>query len=155
MGPPQKEVPLEREVDVLRVVLDANVFVNAYIHPEGTPGQIVERFLRLSSFELVLRDEIVDEVIGALSYPKVQKAARSRVEPELWFEDLVVLSQLVAGAVEVPRLSKYPDDDKYIAAAVEGRAAFVVTGDPDLLGLGMHEAVRIVSPRTFLDVLKG
>jgi predicted nucleic acid-binding protein len=27
---------------------------------------------------------------------------------------------------EVPRLSKDPDDDKYIAAAVEGRAALVV-----------------------------
>ena len=67
-----------------RVVLDANVFVSAYIHPEGTPGQIVERFLRLGSFELILTDEIVDEVIAALSYPKVRKAARSIVEPELW-----------------------------------------------------------------------
>jgi putative PIN family toxin of toxin-antitoxin system len=139
---------------VLRVVLDANVFVSAYIHQEGTPGQIVERFLRLNSFELVLTDEIVDEVIEALSYPKVQKAARSRVEPELWFEDLVVLSQLVAGDVEVLRLSKDPDDDKYVAAAVDGRAAFVVTGDPDLLDLGMHEGVRIVCPRTFLDLLE-
>ena len=137
-----------------RVVLDANVFVSAYIHPEGTPGQIVERFLRLGSFELILTDEIVDEVIAALSYPKVRKAARSAVEPGLWFEDVVVLSQLVAGDVEIPRLSNDPDDDKYIAAAVEGRAAFVVTGDPDLLDVGVYEGVRIVSPRTFLDLLE-
>ena len=139
---------------MLRVVLDANVFVSAYIHPEGTPGQIVERFLRLSSFELVLTDEIVDEVIAALSYPKVQKAARSKVDPELWFEDVVVLSQLVGGDVEVPRLSSDPDDDKYIAAAIEGRAAFVVTGDPDLLDVGLYEGVRIVTPRTLLDLLE-
>ena len=137
-----------------RVVLDANVFVSAYIHPEGTPGHIVERFLQLSSLELVLTDRIVDEVIAALSYPKVQKAARSTVKPELWFEDVVVLSQLVPGDVEIPRLSDDPDDDKYIAAAVEGRATFVVTGDPDSLDLGMHEGVRIVSPRTFLDLLE-
>ena len=93
-------------------------------------------------------------MIAALSYPKVQKAARSTVKPELWFEDVVVLSQLVPGDVEIPRLSDDPDDDKYIAAAVEGRATLVVTGDPDLLDLGMHEGVRIVSPRTFLDLLE-
>jgi len=38
-------------------------------------------------------------------------------------------------------------------AAVEGRAAFVVTGDPDLLTLEEHAGVRVVSPRQFLDVL--
>ena len=139
---------------MLRVVLDANVFVSAYIHPEGTPGEIVERFLQLRSFELVLTDEIDDEVIAALSYPKVQKAARSSVEPELWFEDVAVLSQVVAGDLEIRRLSNDPDDDKYIAAALEGRAAFVVTGDPDLLDLGTHEGVRIVSPRTFSGVAR-
>ncbi len=35
----------------------------------------------------------------------------------------------------------------------EGRAAFVVTGDPDLLDPRRQEGIRIVSPRTFLDVL--
>jgi predicted nucleic acid-binding protein len=50
-------------------------------------------------------------------------------------------------------VSEDPDDDKYTAAAIEGRAAFVVTGDPDLLDIGAHESVRIVSPRAFLDLL--
>jgi hypothetical protein len=51
-----------------------------------------------------------------------------------------MLSQPVAPDVEIPRRSKDPDDDTYIAAAVEGRAVFVVTGDPDLPALGMHAA---------------
>ncbi len=101
------------------------------LYPEGTTGHIVERFLQLSSFELVLTDRIVDEVIAAISYPKVQRAARSTVTPEPWFEDVVVSSQLVPGDVEIPRLSDDPDDDQYIAAAVQGRATFVDTGDPD------------------------
>jgi predicted nucleic acid-binding protein len=33
-------------------------------------------------------------------------------------------------------ISEDPDDDKYLATAVEGRAAFVVTGDPHLLDVG-------------------
>jgi putative PIN family toxin of toxin-antitoxin system len=137
---------------VLRVVLDANVFVSAYIRPEGPAGQIIERFVRDGAFDVVLTEPIVEDVLQSLSYPKVQRAARSKTEPELWFEDIVVLSQLVAGDVEVAVCGD-PDDDKYVAAAIEGRAAFVVTGDPDLLTLGEHEGIRIITPRAFLDLL--
>jgi putative PIN family toxin of toxin-antitoxin system len=137
---------------VLRVVLDANVLVSAYIRPAGPPRQIIERFVRDGAFDVVLTEPIVEEVLQALAYPKVQTAARSKTEPELWFEDIVVLSQLVAGDVEAAVCGD-PDDDKYVAAAIEGRAAFVVTGDPDLLTLGEHKGIRIITPRAFLDLL--
>ena len=75
------------------------------------------------------------------------------LDPELWFEDIVVLSHLVAGQREFAGASKDPDDDKYIAAAVEGRAQFVVGGDSDLLDLKEYDGIRIVSPRVFLDIL--
>ena len=138
---------------MLRVVLDANVFVSAYINPEGTPGQIIQSFLRKGSFELVLSEPIIDEVLEALAYPRVQKAARSKIDPSLWFEDLVVLSQLVGEDIDVPRLSADPDDDMYIACAIAGRATFVVTGDPDLLDVRQHDSVRIITPRGFLDLI--
>ena len=138
---------------MLRAVLDANVYLSACIRPEGPPGQIVERFLRDAAFEIILSVEIVDEVLQALAYPKVRKAVRSTVDSELWFEDILVLAHLITGDFKTAGVSKDPDDDKYIAAAIEGRAAFVVTGDPDLLDIGEHEGVRIVNPRAFLDLL--
>src|SRR5688572_886244 len=104
---------------------------------------------RIGAFEVVLTEPIVKEVLESLAYPKVQKAARSKTDPELWLEDIVVLSQLVAGDVEVASVCEDPDDDTYVAAAIEGRAAFVVTGDPDLLTLGAHEGIRIITPRAF------
>ena len=138
---------------MLRAVLDANVYVSAYVRPEGPPGRIVERFLRDAAFEVVLTANIMDEVLRALAYPKVRKSARTGVDAELWFEDIVVLAQFVSVDYEVPAVSEDPDDDKYLAAAIKGRAAFVVTGDPDLLDIGEHEGVRIVNPRAFLDLL--
>jgi putative PIN family toxin of toxin-antitoxin system len=98
---------------------------------------------------------IVEVVLRALNYPKVRKYIRSRLVPELWFEDIVVLSHLVAGEHEFAGASKDPDDDKYIAAAIEGRARFVVAGDSDLLDLKEYDGIRIVSPRVFLDLLVG
>lgn len=138
---------------MLRVVLDANVFVSAYIQPEGTPGQIIQAFLRDGAFELILTDAIIVEVLEALSYPKVRKASRSKVDPRLWFEDLVLVSHVVVDDDELRRVSEDPDDDKYLAGAVEGRAGFIVTGDVDLLRLHEHEGILIVTPRAFLDRL--
>ena len=138
---------------MLRVVLNANVFVSADINPEGTPGQIIQSFLRDGSFELILSEPIIAEVLKALAYPRVQKAARSKADPALWFEDLVVLSQLVGDDIAVERISADPDDDQYIACAIAGRATFIVTGDPDLLTVRQHEGVRIVTPGTFLPLI--
>ena len=95
----------------------------------------------------------MDEVLRALSYRKVRKQIRPGLDPELWFEDIVVLSQLVAGERKVEGVSKDLDDDKYISAAIEGLAGFVVAGDSDLLDLKEYDGIRIVSPRVFLDLL--
>ncbi len=136
-----------------RAVLDANVYVSAALHSGGTPGRIVESFLRKAVFEIVLSPSIVEEVLRALTYPKVRKLIRGDLRPELWFEDILLLADLVAGELVLPGLCEDPDDDKYIAAAIEGNAAFVVTGDSQLLVLAEHEGVRILTPRAFLDLL--
>ena len=138
---------------MIRAALDANVYVSAALRQEGPPGQIVDRFFRGGAFEVVMSQAIIEEVLRALNYPKVRKYIRPGLDPELWFEDIVVLSHLVAGEREFEGASKDPDDDKYIAAAIEGRAGFVVAGDSDLLDLREYDDIRIVSPRVFVDLL--
>ena len=140
---------------MIRAVLDANVYVSAAVRPEGPPGQIIDRFLRGGTFEIVMSQAIVEEVLRALSYPKVRKYIRPELDPELWFEDIVVLSHLVGEHREFEGASRDPDDDKYIAAAIERRARFVVAGDSDLLKLKEYDGIRFVTPRAFLDLLVG
>jgi putative PIN family toxin of toxin-antitoxin system len=138
---------------VLRAVLDCNVYVSAIIRPEGPPGQIIERFLRTSAFDLVMSPAIRDEVLRALAYPKVRKSLKRDVDPELWFEDIALLARMVAGDHRVTGVSEDPDDDIYPAAAIEGRCPYIVSGDSDLLTISEHEGVRIVTPRAFLTLL--
>jgi len=136
---------------LLRAVLDANVYVSAIIQPAGPPGRLIERFLRDASFELVLTPAIVDEVLRALGYRKVRKLLRG-TDAQLWFEDIVVLADVVTDR-QLSGVCKDPDDDKYLGAALEGRASHVVTGDRRFLALGEHRGVEIVTPRAFLDLL--
>ena len=138
---------------MLRAVLDCSVYISAIIRPEGPPGQIIKRFLQASAFELVLSPAIRDEVLGALNYPKVRKSIKREVDSGLWFEDILLLAKLVAGNYRVTGVSEDPDDDIYLAAAIEGRCSYLVSGDPHLLSLKGHEGVRIVTPRVFATVL--
>jgi len=137
---------------LLRAVLDANVYINAIIQPGGTPGRLVERFLRDADFEIVLSSAIVDEVMRALAYPKVRKLLRG-VDAQLWFEDIVMLADLVVGAQQLSGICDDPDDDKYLAAALEGRAGYVVTGDQAFLAVKEYAGVAIVPPRSFLSLV--
>lgn len=134
-----------------RAVLDANVYVSAIIQPAGAPGRLIERFLRDASFEVVLSPAIVDEVLRALGYPRVRKLLGG-ADAQLWFEDIVVLADVVADT-QLSGICEDPDDDKYLAAALEGRASHVVTGDRRFLAVGEHAGVEIVTPRAFLDLL--
>ena len=136
---------------MLRAVLDANVYVSAIIQPAGTPGRLIERFLRNASFEVVLSPSIVDEVLRVLAYRKVRKLLRG-ADAQLWLEDIVVLADVVADT-QLSAVCDDPDDDKFLAAALEGRASHVVTGDRRFLAVGEHAGVEIVTPRAFLNLL--
>jgi uncharacterized protein len=138
----------------VRAVLDANVVASALIRPAGPPGRILRRFLRDRAFELVLSPAILDEVGRGLRYPRVRKRVRlSDDELELWVGGLALAAEVVPDRKGPVRIAEDPDDEKYLAAALEGRADFVVSGDRHLLALREHQAVRIVSPRRYLDLI--
>lgn len=90
----------------------------------------------------------------ALAYPKVRGLVDESVHRELWFEDIVLLADMMTGSHKLSGVCTDADHDKYLAAALEGRAAFVVTDDTDFLAVKEYEDVRIVMPRGFLDLLE-
>jgi uncharacterized protein len=66
---------------------------------------------------------------------------------------LAVFSELCefAPPVALPKpICRDADDDVVLATAVAGRAAYIVTGDEDLLVLKKYQGIRILSPRQFL-----
>ena len=44
-------------------------------------------------------------------------------------------------------------DDKFLDAAVSGKAAYLISSDKDLQVIGEYQNVKIVSPREFLEIL--
>ena len=141
---------------MIRAVLDANVIVSAFLQSKGPSGRIVRSFLEERSFELVVSTAILDEIRHSLRYPRVRRRlSLLNSEIETRVASLGLLADVVPGEVEVKVVRDDPDDDKYFAAALEGRASFVVSGDRHLRDVKEHQAVRVVTPREFVGLLEG
>ncbi|CAN5146418.1 hypothetical protein BH24PSE2_BH24PSE2_06690 [soil metagenome] len=139
---------------MVRVLLDANVLISAAIRPSGPPGQIVAALLA-QAFELVLSPGIIEEVETALVLPKIHKYLRDPGEALRWLADVVAVADLVQDTGNVTGVCRDPADDVVLAAAIEGRAGAIVTGDDDLLALGEYTGIIIVAPRPFLGLIEG
>jgi len=136
-----------------RAVLDTNVFVAGLISPHGPPAAIL-RGLRSNRFTLVSSPPINEEIIEVLNRPYL----RDRYGlSERIFDVSFILWELAELVLDLPdvRVSRDPDDDKFLQTAVGGRADYLVTGDVrDLLQLQQYRNVSIIPPRQFTTLLK-
>lgn len=141
---------------MIRAVLDANIYVSACIRPQGPPGRILRLLLDDQAFQLVGSDAIFDEVRRSLKYPQVRRyLSLTNVESDRWIIALALIAEPTEGRLKIRAVEKDPDDDKYLAAALEGRAGYLVSGDSDLLELHEYKGVSIVTAREFLSVIEG
>ena len=138
---------------MIRAVLDANVFVSAAVRPEGPPGQLFSLLLRGDAFVLVMSPAIAAEIADALRYPAARRCIRGRIDASQWLDSILLLADLVDDGKLPSRASEDPDDDKYLHAAVAGRASVVVSGDQHLLALNSYDGVPIIRPRAFPTLL--
>jgi putative PIN family toxin of toxin-antitoxin system len=133
---------------LIRAVVDTNVFVSG-IFWKGTPMQVIEAWID-GKFKLIVTSEILleyERVLESLG----KKAKFSNYDRIL---ELVKLNAEMANPVAFTRpICRDKDDDKFLAAALGGSAQYIVTGDDDLLVLDGHQALKILKPKNFLDVL--
>jgi hypothetical protein len=140
---------------MLRAVLDANDLTSAFIQPKGPSGRILTRFVGEAAFELVLSVPILDELRRILEYPRIRKRLRTPDdEIQARVASLGVLADVVDPRIRLQVVAEDPDDDKYLEAALEGRAGFLVSGDRHLLDIKEHQSVQILTPRAFLTLLE-
>jgi putative PIN family toxin of toxin-antitoxin system len=137
----------------LRVVLDTNVFVSGLINPDGAPGAVLKA-LRDQKFVLVSSEPVNLEIMEVLSRPGIQEKYGLK---DYLYDIALILWEKAELAVQLPevKISKDPDDNKFIATAIAGSAHLLVTGDAaDLLPIKSYENIHIVTPAEFLALLR-
>jgi uncharacterized protein len=132
---------------VKRVILDTNVLVSALLF-KGRLARLVELW-KNGAIVPVISMGTFTELRHVLHYPKFALNAdeiRAIIEDDILpFFDVVDVKEKVDG------VCRDPNDDMFLAAAVNARAPWIVTGGRDLLAVGGYGEVRIVAPQEFLE----
>jgi len=130
---------------VKTVILDTNVFISG-IFWSGPPYTILNAW-RNHKIKLIYSIEILNE------YVRVSKLlAKKYKEIDIsGFIDLI----LIYGEVHSPiilqePISIDPDDDKFIACALNANCNIIISGDKDLLDVTGYAGIEILKPATFV-----
>ncbi len=131
---------------MIRFVFDTNTIVSALLFRHSVPRQAFGR--ALSSGTILTSEPLVMELSRVL--------ARDRFDSYLSLEErnefLVALirnSDLIK-ITESVQACRDPDDDRILELAVNGAAAYIVTGDSDLLVMNPFRGVAILTPAELL-----
>lgn len=139
---------------MLKVVLDTNIFASATISQKGNPAKILALW-RQQKFELIVTEKIMQEAWRVLFYPRVREiSVLSTQEVTNLLLRLHNSATFIPTTLDLNVIEKDPTDDKYIIAALEGQADYIVSGDKHLLELASYQNIRIVSPGEFVEILE-
>ena len=127
-----------------RIVLDTNVLVAAAYAENSASRQIVEACLG-GDLVAVASPAVKDE------YELILARAVRRPDYEGRLAELLEDMELVEPD-ELPRVVlEDADDDKFLAAALAGRAGWIITNDRHLLAHDPYHDIRIVPSGAFAD----
>ncbi len=138
---------------MLKVVLDANIFVSAVLKPHSDLAKIFE-LVREDKIKLILSEDILSEIRAVLLYPKIKKRhRRTRKEIDEFLNKASQASILAQGRIDTDEIREDPGDNKYLSAALEAKVDFIVSGDHHLKTLKVFEGIRILDPSAFLVLM--
>ena len=133
----------------MRVVLDTNVFVSG-IHWTGNYCSMIIKDWIETKFDLIISISIIEEITETLKNFKIPLA----MEDILMWENMIVKNSLLVEPQEKIEIVKDDkDDNKFIEAAVEGKADYIITQDNHLLKIKEFRGIMIISPEEFLKVI--
>lgn len=139
---------------MIRAVLDTNILVSAIINIESSVAQEIYQGFINKRFLLIVSPSLLAELEDVLNRDRVMKLHKHPTESlQKITNELASLSYIVPGKTKI-KVVRDPDDDKIIAAAVEGNVGFIVSRDKDLLDLEEYLGIKIITPEKFMGILR-
>ena len=108
----------------MRVVIDTNVIVSAFLSPTGAPAQLL-KLLDQEAFELLVSEPILAEYLKALNYRKVRsRHGMDNATLAEVIDDLRAVAILVDPTESLEIVPQDPADDMFFECAATGDAAW-------------------------------
>jgi putative PIN family toxin of toxin-antitoxin system len=138
-------------VAALRVVLDTNLLVS-YLLTQGKTISRIINFWEQGDIVVLVSPTILMELSEVVQRPRLRQ--QMKVDPQVLIDTISAEAVYTSGDLALPGASRDPKDDKFLACAVEGNADYLATGDSDLLDLGSIQAIPILRPHDFVELME-
>jgi putative PIN family toxin of toxin-antitoxin system len=109
----------------MRITLDTNVLVSAFISKQGHPAAVLDLALTFNEIELALSEPVLDEFGYVLSRPDVKE-----------------------------RFDYSSQDIAEFAGAHDGKSDYIVSGDHHLQKVRRFKGIRILSPKSMMNTIQ-
>lgn len=129
-----------------RIVFDTNVIVSAILFFGSVPRRAVE--IASTRGTILTSAALSNELNRILEQDRFDRYV-SRGQREHFLELLVREAEDIE-ITESVQVCRDPKDDRILELAVNGDAAYIVTGDEDLLVLNPFRGIEILRPADFL-----
>lgn len=131
-----------------RVVVDTNVLISFLI---GKRLRKLKDKLSDLSIKLILTDQLINELKLVTTRPKFKRYFDKQDVSE--FINLISIIGFSYQIQDIPAVCRDPKDNFLLSLCLIGNAAYLVTGDKDLLELGEYIDTKIISATEFEKLL--
>jgi putative PIN family toxin of toxin-antitoxin system len=131
---------------VLRVTADTNIWISAFNYG-GNPRKLIG-MAEAGKLDLVISDAIIEETRRILG----KRFGWPPEDIEDAEAEMRRLGRHITPRVTLDVVKDDPADNRIVECAVSAGSDFIVTGDKDLLRLGLYDAIRIVTVTDFLSI---
>ncbi len=139
---------------ILKAVIDTSVMVSVAFSKKGLAKQLRD-MIAYGHFVIVTSKPILKELYQVLHYPHIVKRFSPTEEDINAFIALIIeRAMIVKGLYKVNGISEDPDDDMFIACAMEGEAQYIVSRDPHLRNIKHYRGIQIVDTTSFIQKVK-
>ncbi|MBI4689143.1 MAG: putative toxin-antitoxin system toxin component, PIN family [Nitrospirae bacterium] len=133
----------------MKVVIDTNIWISYLL---GSLLQDIDEKILKNEIKIVVSDEMLKELSEVSSRSKFENIFTTNQVKELFaLLDSYAIVVTPSQKIDMCRDKK---DNFLLEVALEGKAAYLVTGDGDLLALNRFKNTKIVSPKDFEEIWK-
>lgn len=129
----------------MKIVIDTNVVISGLFFG-GKPGEIIKAIVN-SKIKACATTEIIDEYSEIVERMILKKHGKINVNLLL---PLVNSFEIIRRKSNI-KISRDPDDDKFIECAIDGKALYIVSGDEDLLEIKKYGKIKIITVKEFCE----
>ena len=129
----------------MKIVIDTNLVTSA-IYFGGKPEKLIDLLIN-QRFDAYTNGVIIEEYDATVE--KLKKDYPDKTE-KFALPDIIAKIHQIEITAEV-HVCRDPDDDKFIGCALDSKSKYIVSGDKDLLAVGKHEDVEIMTVGDFLS----